>query len=405
MRSVFKKFLPISDVRMATEDNSVNEPIHNTELDDINSILDALEHNEEPLQVVGETIQQLKHKKYDVDIRSVFKAAVAELEQELQVKMDQQKSLYTEKTVEATDMYELSEPLWQEIDCSDDADDEYLDEYDDSVKLFTSDLSEDDEYEDNEEKEGCIDSFLESFDDELLDEINFIDLEENDWEDELNEIPAEDRIAQLVGDFMGNIHCSPEYKDVLEKIFWGVENTHVVSKNFVVRRSKSQESTLKKLIKEYGVSAYELELIYTLKSLWRENSYLWASITLKSHRTQGSIVNYNYKTLSWEVGYSFIRAFPYLSDDVLIDEFLRDLYDYWFETREVHGKRQYRAFLFYLQDVMEFSFRGDAEIYSSLGLDYRMGLYQCSGLSSLFIQQNPKLKMLRKLDVYAMQRS
>ena len=120
--------------------------------------------------------------------------------------------------------------------------------------------------------------------------------------------------------------------------------------NFKVRRSRAQENAISGLIQENDITAKQLEFIYRLKQIWNDNEFLWTSISLKSGQAQQ-----NYRILSWQTAYQFMKALPFLSDIALVEDFIFSIYSIWYENPSIHCQYRFRVFLYYLRELMEIS--------------------------------------------------
>lgn len=208
-------------------------------------------------------------------------------------------------------------------------------------------------------------------------EDDFLDESEDDVEDDDQytielEISAEDRIEQLVVQFVDKIGCGEAFEPVLEKIFWGLDNQYTLSKEYKVRRSPHQESALTKLIVDNRVTPEELDLMFSIKMIWNDNHQLWSSLAI-SRKTRGiSYLDQNYKQISWEFAYNFMQAFPFLSDEILIEDFLLSIYSYWYQenirkkSQYLNGNPSYRVFHHFLQVLMEIGLNYGADSYATI---------------------------------------
>lgn len=254
-----------------------------------------------------------------------------------------------------------------------------------------------------EEQFDSYDNFLSSAWDDLDEDVAVE--EKNDWWIERNVTP-ELRIAQLVDQFIDNIDCSEAYYPILENIFWGVGNRHVLKEGYIVRRSPAQEKVLAELITIYNVTPYELELIYALKQIWMDNHCFW-SVAILSRKTKEIInIEHNHKNLSWKVAARFIQNLSFLSDEVLIEEFLLSLYHYWYQIYIIRPRKRisravdYTVFQDFLKEIVRMAEYKEKEMEPRLR-GYNSWFEEISGESNCYFwEPNRELNILQELDLY-----
>lgn len=305
----------------------------------------------------------------------------------------------------------------EDLDFDDEIDDSELEVYadeltelnlgDESPQVYDNHLSSDIEQSEIdrllEEQFDSYDSFLSSAWDDLDEDVAVE--EKNDWCIERNVTP-ELRIAQLVDQFIDNIDCSEAYYSILENIFWGVGNRHVLKEGYIVRRSPAQEKVLAELITIYNVTPYELELIYALKQIWMDNHCFW-SVAILSRKTKEIInIEHNHKNLSWKVAARFIQNLPFLSDEVLIEEFLLSLYHYWYQVYIIRPRKRisravdYTVFQDFLKEIVRMAEYKEKEM-EPLLRGYNSWFEEISGESNCYFwEPNRELNILQELDLY-----